>query len=132
MDVGAKYFSPVRAPMMSGHPTIKHRHAMNRGARPNVTTHRMCRGEIFFARARAVDAQSPTHCGGARATRRRNTDVGGKYFSPARARLMRNRPHIVVARPPHATAPRMYGRNIFRPYVCQRYPFAQPSNIATP
>ena len=202
MDVRAKYFSPVRAPLMRHRPTIKqlphHKswctanlttRRICRGeiffARPcaidapspnhepsphhkswrtpNLTTRRICRGEIFFARARAIDAQSPTRfdrapavrrrmCRGeiffaracaidaqsptrydrAPAVRRRNTDVGAKYFSPARARLMRNRPHVMIACPPCAAAPWMYGRKIFRPYVRHRCPFAPPSNIATP
>jgi len=34
MDVRAKNISPLRVPTMSICPTIKHRHAMNRGARP--------------------------------------------------------------------------------------------------
>ena len=66
------------------------------------------------------------------ATRRRITDVGAKYFSPVRAALMRNYPHVVIAHPPPAAAPRMYGRNIFRPFVRQRFPVTQPSNIAAP
>jgi len=69
---------------------------------------------------------------GARPIRRRTMDVQAKYFSPARARLMRHRPHVVIAHPPCAAAPWMYGRKIYRPYVCQRCPVTQPSNINMP
>ncbi len=69
---------------------------------PNVTTRRMCRGEIYFAPTCAVDAQSPTRCDRVAATRRRTTDVRAKNISPVLAPMMRNRPHIVVARPPNS------------------------------
>jgi len=94
---------------------------------PNVTTHRMCRGEIFFARPCANDVRSPNH-----QTSPRHeswcapqiapciTYVRAKYFSPLRVPLMLHQPHGVIARPPHAAAPWMCGRKIFRPYVCQR------------
>ena len=165
MDVRAKYFSPVRAPLMRHRPTIKQLPHHKSWCTANLTTRRICRGEIFFAPACAIDAQSPNHQPSniaapqiaAPATRRRTMDVRAKYFSPVRAPsihhhptinhrhtinrgarrikqrnafvraknisplrapLMRHRPHIVVARPQHATAPRMDGRNIFRPYVC--------------
>jgi len=111
---------------------------------PNSPPHHGCTGEIFFARTCAIDAQSPTRFDRAPAVRRRTPnrgtrpirprtmDVRAKYFSPVRAPLMRHRPRVVIARPPHAAAPRMYGRKIFRPYVRQRCPVTQPSNIAAP
>jgi len=83
----------------------------------------MCTGEIFFARARAVDALSPTRFDRVAATHRRTMDVRAKNFSPGRARLMQNRPTITIAAPqivapaPCNHAPHVYGRNIFRPYV---------------
>ena len=144
-DVRAKYFSPLRVPSMSFCPNNKHRHLTSVGRNrhssphhlcagetygaptcaiyvhspnpqkwphhkswriPDVTTHRMCRGEIFFARSCATHPQSPHH---------------------------QTSPHPKSGRPPQfAPTPRMSGRKKFRPYVCQRYPFAQPSNMATP
>ena len=61
MDVGAKHFSPGLAPSVRNRPTIKHRHSINRGARRNLPPHHGCTGEIFFARACAIDAPSITH-----------------------------------------------------------------------
>ena len=101
---GEKYFAPTCAvdAQSPNHQTSPHPKSWRT---PNSPPHHGCTGEIFFAPTYAIDAQSPTRCDRARATRRRNTDVGAKYFSPVRARLIRNRPHVVIARPPCATAP---------------------------
>jgi len=96
---------------------------------PNVTTHRMCRGEIFFARPCATHSQSPNH-----QTSPRHeswcapqiapciTYVRAKNISPVRAPLTLHQSHVVIARAPHAATPRLCGRKIFRPYVCQLCP----------
>ena len=47
--------------MMSGHPTIKHRHTMNRGARPKLPLHHLCAGEKYFAPTCAIYVHSPNH-----------------------------------------------------------------------
>ena len=171
MDVGAKYFSPGRAPSVRNRPTIKHRHAMNRGARrnlpphhgctgeiffarpcpthpqspnhqtsphpkswrpPNVTTNRMCRGEIFFARSCATHPQSPNHQKWPHHKSWRIPDVtthrmcrGEIFFARPCANDVRSPNHQTS--PYHeswcasqfALIPRLYGRKIFRPYVCQ-------------
>ena len=69
---------------------------------------------------------------GTRPIRPRTTVVRAKNISPPRAPLIRLRPHVSIARPPHAAAPRMYGRKIFRPYVRHQSTITQPSNIAAP
>ncbi len=104
---------------------------------PNVTTRRICTGEIFFAPTCTNNIHSPNHQTSPHHKSWRLPDVtirrmcrGEIYF--ARPRLIRNYPHVVIARPLPGAAPRMYGRKIFRPYVHQQYPFTQPSNIATP
>ena len=105
-DVRAKNISPLRAPSMRNRPTINNRRTPNRGTRPNVTTHRMCRGEIFFARPCAIDAPSPARYERAPAMRRRTMDVRAKnifrpyvcqrcpidHRSPGRARWVPQRP----------------------------------------
>jgi len=61
---------------------------------PNLTTRRICTGEKYFARARAIDAQSPTRFDRAPATRRRTTDVRAKNISPLRAPTISIHPTI--------------------------------------
>ena len=62
MDVGAKNISPVRACAIDApspnHQTWPHHKSWRP---PNVTTHRICRGETFFARPCAIHTQSPGH-----------------------------------------------------------------------
>ena len=94
MNVRAKNISPLRVPTISIRPTIKHERTTNRGARPNVTTHRIRRGEKYFARPCAIDAPSPPRYDRAPAMRRRTMDVRAKYFSPGLAPSVRNRPTI--------------------------------------
>ena len=71
---------------------------------PNVTTRRMCRGEIFFARTCAIDAQSPNHQTSPHHKSWRIPDVtihrictGEKYFARACA--------IDAQSPNHQTPP---------------------------
>ena len=58
---------------------------------PNVTTRRICAGEIFFARACAIEAQLTTRCDRAPATRRRTMDVRAKNISPLRTSTVAHR-----------------------------------------
>ena len=122
-DGRAKYISPARAPPIRHHPTIKHVRTMNRGARP-------IRPHTTVVRAKNISPlRAPTISGhptskhrhvpnrGSRPIRHRTTDGRAKNISPLRAPLMRLRPHVSMARPPCAAAPRMCGRNIFRPGV---------------
>ena len=94
MNVRAKYISPLRVPTISIRPTIKHERTTNRGARPNVTTHRSCRGEKYFARPCAIDAPSPPRYDRAPAMRRRTMNVRAKNISPLRVPTLSIRPTI--------------------------------------
>ncbi len=80
---------------------------------PNLTTRRMCTGEIFFAPTRAIDAQLTTRFDRAPATRRRTTDVRAKNISPVRAPLMRHRPTMNHRHTINRGARRIKQRNAF-------------------
>ena len=100
MDVRAKYFSPVRAPSIHHQPTIKHRHAPNRGTRPIRPHTTVVRAKnISPLRAPTISIRPTIKHGrtmnrGARPIRPRTTDVRAEYFSPGRTRLTRHRSHI--------------------------------------
>ena len=130
--VGAKHFSPVRAPQIRHHPTINYRHAMNRGARPNLPSYHGCTGEKYFAPTCAIDIHSPNHppsshhkswCAPKSTTHHGCT--GEKYFAPTCANDVRStavRPGVRVGcltAPPRRRGARLNARHrAVQPGVC--------------
>ena len=135
MDVGAKHFSPVRAPQIRHHPTINYRHAMNRGARPNLPSYHGCTGEKYFARTCAIHTQSPGYQQSPRHESWRAPNslthhgcTGEKYFAPTCAIYVHSRNHQTWPHHKSWCAPNVTTRRMCRG---EKY-FARPSAINPP